>query len=90
MSIFIPKIGNVSENVLNTMNGIFRENQIKFIDISSLLKEYEDYTVVRLILNIMKTKINIVAIQSNISKDLDNSINNLLKRLMRLNIGKTV
>ena len=39
-SIFIPKIGNVSENVLNTMKEIFKENQIKFIDISSLLKEY--------------------------------------------------
>ena len=39
-SIFIPKIGNVSENVLNTMNGIFKENQIAFIDISHVLKEY--------------------------------------------------
>ena len=39
-SIFIPKIGNVSKNVLNTMNEIFKENQIVFIDISPLLKEY--------------------------------------------------
>ena len=39
-SIFVPKIGNVSESVQNTMNEIFKENQITFIDITPLLKEY--------------------------------------------------
>ena len=48
----------------------------------------EDYTVVRLILNIMKTKINIVAIQSNVSKDIDISINNLLKKIDEIKYKK--
>ena len=48
----------------------------------------EDYTVVRLILNIMKTKINIVAIQSNVSKDFDISINNLLKKIDEIKYRK--
>ena len=36
----------------------------------------------------MKTKINIVAIQSNISKDLDISINNLLKKIDEIKYRK--
>ena len=36
----------------------------------------------------MKTKINIVAIQSNVSKDIDISINNLLKKIDEIKYKK--
>ena len=36
----------------------------------------------------MKTKINIVAIQSNVSKDFDTSINNLLKKIDEIKYRK--
>ena len=39
-TVFLPKIGSVSKMVKNILIDIFKDNQIVFIDVSTVLKEY--------------------------------------------------